>query len=156
MSEQVAVLADTCRRQQDDRRQANLRSIFYALFMSRRQTQRRFTPQADCYSDRYDIYTFSVALLLILLCVFDSYFTLQLTQYGATELNPILEWALQQHALLFFILKYTVTAVCVVLIVMHRNFRVFGLTGFQILLACLFGYGILVNYQLGMLVSILF
>jgi len=156
MSEQVGLLAATCRRQQVERRQVNLRSMFYALFMSRRQIQRRAGCAVYCYSDHYDLATFSAAMVMILLCVFDAYFTLRLIRYGSTELNPILAWALNKHVLLFFIVKYTITAACVVVAVMHRQFRVFGMTGFQILLACLVVYGVIVNYELGMLVSVLF
>jgi hypothetical protein len=156
MSEQVEVLAGSCRRQQVERRQANLRSMFYALFMSRRQLQRRAGFPADYYSDRYDLYTFCAAIVMTLLCVFDAFLSLELIRYGSMELNPILAWALNKNALVFFILKYTITAMCMLVTVMHRQFRVFGVTGFQILLAFLVSYGVIVNYELSMMLPILF
>jgi hypothetical protein len=81
---------------------------------------------------------------------------LELIRYGSMELNPILAWALNKNALVFFILKYTITAMCMLVTVMHRQFRVFGVTGFQILLAFLVSYGVIVNYELSMMLPILF
>lgn len=155
MSEQLELPCGVCRRQQVERRQANLRSLFYAFFMSRRTTHRRTESPIAYYSDDYGPPILGAALLLLLLCVCDSYFTLILIRYGSTELNPILAWALDRHVFLFFLLKYTVTAVCIVLTVMHKHFRVFGLKGYHVLFACLVGYGILIHYQLGMLLPLL-
>ena len=155
MSEQLEVVIDDCRRQRVERRQANLRSMFYALFMSRRKTNRRSDEAVCYYYDQYGPHIFASALLLMLMCILDSYFTLLLMQYGSQELNPILAWALSKHVLFFFLLKYTLTAMCVVIAVMHKHFRVFGLKGYQVLLICLFAYGILIQYQLSMLLPIL-
>ncbi|MBI1423043.1 MAG: hypothetical protein GC149_06220 [Gammaproteobacteria bacterium] len=130
--------------------------MFYALFMSRRRSHRRTDHSKSYYSDSYGPYVTGAALLLMLFCVLDSYFTLLLIQYGSIELNPILAWALQQHVLFFFLLKYSVTAVCVVVAVMHKQFPVYGLKGSHILMACLLGYGILIHYQLAMLLPVLF
>ena len=156
MLEQLEVRGGVCQRQQLERRQPNLRSLIYALYMSRRKTHRRDAHTATYYSDHYGPYIFSAALVLMLLCIVDAYFTLMLLQYGSSELNPILDWALNKHVLLFFSLKYTVTAGCVVLTVMHKHFRIFGLKGYQILLGYLVGYGILIHYQLSMLMNVLF
>lgn len=155
MSGQLEIAGGECRRQQVERRQANLRSLVYALFMSRRRSHRRDTAPVLYYSDYYGPYILGAALLMMLLCICDAYFTLMLLPYGSTELNPILGWALKQHVLLFFLLKYTVTAVSVVLTVMHKHFRVFGIHGHQILLGCLVGYGILIHYQVIMLMQVL-
>lgn len=155
MSEQVEMAFGECRRQYVERRQANFRSLMYALFMSRRRSHRRDAYPSLYYSDNYGPYILSAALLLMLLCILDSYFTLMLLPYGSTELNPILAWALEQHVMLFFLLKYTVTAASVVLTVMHKHFRVFGIHGHHILVGCLIGYGILIQYQVIMLMQVL-
>lgn len=154
MPERCKVFPDTCRRQRSDRRQPNLRSLFYALIMSRRQTLRRADESAISYVDRYDHFTFVAALLLMLLCIADAYFTLMLLQLGSEELNPILAWALNKHVLFFFLLKYTVTSLCVVVAVMHRHFRVFGLKGIHFLLISIVGYACLIQYQLSMLLPV--
>lgn len=156
MVEELAVLSDGGRRQQVERRQANLRSMIYALFMTRRKAQRRAEQTIDYYTDRYSPSLLSAALLLLLMCILDSYFTLLLIQHGSRELNPILAWALNKHVMLFFTLKYTMTALCVVLAVMHENFKVFGLRGYQVLIFGILVYGILIQYQLSMLLPIFF
>ncbi len=156
MSEQLEVLAGERRCHQVERRQANFRSMVYALFMSRRKTQRRSNEAVCCYRDQYGPYMLTAALLLMLLCVLDSYFTLILIQYGASELNPLLAWALNKHVMFFFILKYVLTALCVLVAVVHKQFQVFGLKGYQVLIICILGYGILIQYQLSMLLPLLY
>jgi hypothetical protein len=153
---QFELQADVCRRQFSERRQANLRSMFYALFMSRRRVHRRSDCVLNYYCDSYGPYVFGAAVLMMLLCILDSYFTLLLLQYGSSELNPILAWALKQHVLFFFLFKYSVTAVCVIVAVMHKQFRIYGLKGYHILLLCLISYAALIYYQLVMLSPILF
>ena len=158
MSEQLGLLADVCRRQQVERRQVNMRSMFYALFMSRRRSHRRASESVSYYCDQYGPYVFAAALLLMLMCILDSYFTLILIQHGSTELNPILAWALEKHVFVFFLLKYTITALCVIITVVHKHFQVFSvvrLKGAHFLFACLLGYGVLIQYQLTMLIPIL-
>lgn len=156
MSEQAQVLVAACRRQLPDRRQANMRSLLYAFVKTRRQSHRRHAGFATYYSDHYGPYTLTIALLVMVLSIVDTYFTLILIGHGSSELNPILAWALDQHVYLFFLLKYSVTAACVVLTVMHKQFRVFGCRGIHILLGCLLGYIMLVQYQLSMLINIYF
>lgn len=155
MSQQWKTVPEgVCRRQQADRRQANFRSMCYALFKSRRKGQRRTDDEVNCYTDYYDHYTVGVVLLLMVLCVLDAYFTLLLLQYGSIELNPVLAWAINKHALFFFLLKYTVTGLSVVVAAMHKNFRMFGLKGSHFLLITVVGYAILLKYQLSMLLPI--
>ena len=157
MAEQFEVLSGVCRRQLVERRQTNLRSMCYALFMSRRRNHRRNEECISYYCDNYGPYVLTTALVLMLLCVFDTYFTLILIQHGSVELNPILAWAMEKHIMVFFLLKYIVTALCVVIAVIHKHFHLFGLfrlRGSHILFACMLGYGILIQYQLVMLLPI--
>lgn len=155
MSEPARHNLDFSRREYDERRQSNLRSLFYALFKSRRRLQRR-NEAAITYNDYYEPVLLLLALALMLLCVLDAYFTLILIQLGSTELNPIMAWALNQHVMVFFLLKYGITAGCVVLTVIHRNFRIFGLRGIHFMVGFLVVYICLIQYQLSMLFPYLF
>jgi len=155
MRESANINQDYGRRELVDRRQSNFRSLCYALVKSRRRAQRR-NGSAVTYDDYYEPSLLLLALSLMLLCILDAYFTLLLLQFGSTELNPLLAWALSEHVMLFFILKYGMTAACVILTVVHRNFRMFGLRGTHILLACLIIYLCLIQYQLSMLFPVLF
>lgn len=159
MYDQYALISDEGRRQATERRQANFRSMCYALFMTRRKTNRRSNDTVSYYSDQYGHYAFAAALLMMLLCVLDAYFTLILIRYGSSELNPILAWALHGHVMVFFSLKYTLTALCVIITVMHKHFQLFGMfrvRGHHILFASLLAYGCLIQYQLFMLIPILY
>lgn len=151
MSHMNETVLTPCRRCHGDRRQANLRSFAYALFKSRRQVRRRENESSESYIDRYDAATFLFALLFMLLCIVDAYLTLLLIQHGSIELNPFLAWALSQHAQFFFLIKYVITGLCVVVTVMHRQFRMFGIRGIHFLLAGTVAYIILIEYQLSML-----
>ena len=53
--------------------------------------------------------TFAGVLLIMILCVADSYLTIDLVSRGAEELNPIMAYYLNQSPLLFFIVKYSIT-----------------------------------------------
>lgn len=149
-------LRTSCKRNLPDRRQANLRSLVYALFMSRRRTRRRQLEAGAGYFDQYDTVTFVLALVLMLLSIADAYLTLLLIQHGSAELNPLLAWALKRHVMLFFLAKYLLTGVSVVVTVMHRHFRFFGLRGIHILLAGVVAYTVLIEYQLSMLLPFWF
>jgi len=156
MSEPIEISSDAGRRHLVERRQANIRSLCYALFMSRRRGDRRNEATISYYNDYYEPALLFVALALMILCVADAYLTLLLLQHGSVELNPFMAWALGRHVMLFFLLKYSITAICVVLTVMHRQFRVFGLRGIHVLLICLAAYVFLIQYELAMLLPILF
>lgn len=139
------------RRHLADRRQANLRSLVYALFLQRRRSRRRMVESGTGYFDRYNTVTFLIALSLMLLCTFDSYFTLLLINRGSVELNPLWAWALERHVLLFFVGKYLLTGMAVIMSVLHGEFRLFGVRGVHLLSAGVVAYAVLVEYQLSML-----
>lgn len=144
----------TCRRQGCDRRQVNWRSLAYALLMSRRRDRRRQGESQASYVDYYSPVLLTGVLLLLLLCVLDSYFTLLLIEHGSRELNPFLDWLLAIDVGLFYAVKYCITACSVILIVVHERFSVFGIKGYHVLVAALLGYFVLINYQLSMLLPI--
>jgi hypothetical protein len=93
-------------------------------------------------------------LTIMALCIADVYFTLLLIEHGSRELNPLLAWALEKDAMLFYVLKYSITALSVFLIVQHRHFVVYGIKGYNFLFIVLAGYVMLISYQLSMLVHI--
>ena len=144
-----------CRRNRADRRQAEWRSFAYSLVMNRRAGDRRadFDDQ-PAYVDVYGPKIFFGATLMMLFCVLDAFFTLHLIQHGSTELNPFLAMLLEQDAALFFVSKYLITAFCVFWLVMHKKFTFFGIKGRDLLSISIALYGILIAYQLFMMVSL--
>ena len=71
--------------------------------------------------------TFGAVLLIIVLCVADSYFTIDIVSRGGQELNPIMAYYLDQSPLLFFIVKYLMTCIAITMILSVKNNYVFGI-----------------------------
>lgn len=134
----------------------NMQSFCFALVKSRRRTDRRTTIAIahTYYTDWYGPYTYAAALVMMLLCIADAAFTLILIEHGAQELNPFAAMLLENGVMWFFAIKYLLTTLCVVVVVMHKRFDIFGLRGYHLLLGCIAGYLVLINYQVAMLLSL--
>ncbi len=144
-----------CRRTRTDRRQAVWRSFAYSLVKNRRAGDRRAEHQdAPAYVDVYGQKIFIGALLLVLFSVLDAFFTLQLIQHGSSELNPFLAMMLEKDVMWFFASKYLISALCVFWLVSHKKFTFFGIKGRHLLLFAVAMYGLLVAYQLSMLIQL--
>lgn len=61
------------------------------------------------------------ALLLILLSILDSIFTIAIVGQGGIELNPIMGSVLEQGNLIFFLIKFTLVVICVTILVTIHN-----------------------------------
>ncbi len=65
------------------------------------------------------------ALLLILLSILDSIFTIAIVGQGGIELNPIMRSALEQGNLIFFLIKFTLVVICVtILVTIHNVYKI--------------------------------
>lgn len=65
------------------------------------------------------------ALLLILLSILDSIFTIAIVGQGGTELNPIMGSVLEQGNLIFFLIKFTLVVICVtILVTIHNVYKI--------------------------------
>jgi hypothetical protein len=71
--------------------------------------------------------TFAAVLLTIVLCVADSLFTIEIVSRGGQELNPIMAYYLNQSPLLFFIIKYSLTCVAIILMLSIKNHYIRGI-----------------------------
>jgi len=139
-------------RRSGERRQARLLSFFYGFYRAQRAGDRRNVRVAQpSYVDIHDAFTYALVLMIMLFCVADAYLTLLLIEHGARELNPILAWALEKDALLFYGTKYSLTTISVVLLIQHKHFMFFGIRAFNLLIGVLLAYAALITYQLSML-----
>lgn len=73
----------------------------------------------------------AATLLLVTLSVLDAFLTLELIHRGATEVNPVMAYYLSHGPLVFFSVKYFLTAAPLLLLLIYKNVRVFG-TRFQV------------------------
>ena len=143
-----------CKRVRQERRQANLRSGLYALFMNRRRGDRRSDhSNENVYVDVYGPKILLGAIAVMIFCVLDAFFTLMLIERGASEINPFMAWMLEINEMWFYISKYLITATCVIWVVMHKQFDFFGFKGRHILAGALAAYMVLITYQVSMLIE---
>lgn len=78
----------------------------------------------------------------------DTYNTLTLLEHGGEELNPIMKALIEYNVWVFFIAKYIVTALGLIVLVMHKHFSFLKMIKTHWLVAaCLVGYTILIIYE---------
>jgi hypothetical protein len=129
-----------------DRRRLSLRSLVYGAWRGRRVAERRTGTQAG-YVDRYPSSVVLAAVALFALAVADAYGTLVLLEAGAQEINPVMEALLQAEPAWFVPLKLAITAVGVLLLVLHKNFSLGQIPALKILYGLIGLYGCLVAYE---------
>lgn len=95
----------------------------YSFFGGRRYYHRR-TAEADCaYIDLYSQRLVAFLLVFFVLTVIDSVSTLIYLDKGGREFNPIAQWMIDQGDTFFILCKGGLTAVCIIFIMIHKNFK---------------------------------
>jgi len=138
-----------------DRRVNTWRTAFYSLFYRRRATPRRLTDQQTAhYVDIHEASLFFLAIVALLLCVADAFFTMTLLDhFGSSEMNPVMDILIKKDYHRFFFVKFGLTAAGIIFLVAHKNFRVLNLvSGYHILLGCVLLYTVLTAYEVFLLV----
>lgn len=116
----------TDRRNHSDRRKKTTRPISRYIIKGRRERTRRMEEDKNYYVDRYELHYFVLIMLIMILCVLDAYFTLKILHLGGTELNPLMIGFLDKDPFFCLLAKYLITAVCLIVILIHKNFSVFS------------------------------
>jgi len=70
--------------------------------------------------------TFAAILVIVMLSVVDAFFTLDLVHRGASEMNPVMAFYLDQSPLMFFSVKYFLTWAAVVVILNIKDRALWG------------------------------
>ena len=73
------------------------------------------------WADRYSQTLFGAVLLILFFSVLDGLLTLFLIDHGATELNPVMAYYLDVGPYAFFSVKYLLTSVAVVILLLCQN-----------------------------------
>ncbi len=142
------------RRSGVDRRHLHLRAFLYQFSNQRRHSDRR-SRSTQSYVDVHEPGLLLITLSALLLCIVDSYNTLLLLDLGGSELNPVMRELLDRDATLFFVVKYTLTAFCLMVLVVHKRFFLLKfVSGHTVIVAVLCGYAVLIAYQYSLLASI--
>lgn len=114
------------RRVRTDRRYGATKPISFYTFRGRRRESRRTDECHNYYVDRYNRRYLVMIVAILILCFLDAYLTLLLLQVGAIELNPFMLYFIKKDIVLSMVVKYLMTASALVIILVHKNFKVFG------------------------------
>ena len=95
----------------------------YSFLSGRRRTGRRAGEVENVYVDIYSPQLVALLMLFFALTVVDSVSTLIYLGKGGRELNPIAQWMIDQGSLFFVMVKGTLSGLCLVFVMLHKNFR---------------------------------
>ena len=133
------------RREVPDRRQEPTRLFSRYMFFGRRRGNRRVTDsQSNYYVDRYSARSYGAVIAILLLCAADAALTIYHLNRGATEVNPIMDFALSFGTVHFLIIKYILTVAGLFVLLTHKNFVVARIA--TIFIICM--YALLLAYHL--------
>ena len=138
----------TEKRKQSDRRKSPTRPFGKYMFKGKRRHARREEEDQNYYVDHYDAKYLALVLSIVLLCVFDAYFTLKIIHQGGKELNPLMIKILDRFPEISLFMKYIVTVISLIILLVHKNFVLFGKVKAYFFLYVIFSlYLILVLYE---------
>jgi hypothetical protein len=116
---------------------------FYTFFGRRRWLRRKSDQEKGGYLDCYSPTLFFFIVLILVLNILDSLFTMMILDLGGRELNPIVQSIMALHGDRFWIYKFLMVSGSLVLICLHRGFKFFR--GIIIVISSI--YLIIVLYQ---------
>jgi hypothetical protein len=121
-------------RDSDDRREFSWRTVFFGFIRSRRRDTRRDNEDAPLYTDWHHPWLFFLSTGIMLLSCMDAFFTLQLLDRGAIEINPVMAVMIGQGTLAFAATKMLLTGLGILVLVFLSQTRLFNLmrTGLEI------------------------
>lgn len=133
------------KRRATDRRQRPTPFFSKYVFIGRRRKNRRATdPKFSYYVDRYGPRALAAMAVILALCAVDAYFTMYHLRRGATEVNPIMNFALSLGRWYFLMSKYALTLVGIFFLLPHKNFRIARIA--TIAMICM--YAMLIAYHI--------
>lgn len=106
-----------------DRRRRPTPFISKYTFVGRRRAARRAEERYNYYVDRLGGRVWSVIVIVFILSIIDSMFTIYFLNRGYYEMNPLMNVALFIGKPVFILLKYVFTVIGILILGMHKNFR---------------------------------
>ncbi len=135
-------------RDHETRRQLSWRTVFFGFLRSRRRSTRRRDEGEPLYTDWHHPWLFFLATGTMLLSCMDAFFTLQLLDRGAVEVNPIMALVIGRSTLAFAATKLLLTGLGILMLVFLSRWRIFNLMRTGLVLTVFFSfYACLVCYE---------
>lgn len=140
------------RRLRPERRTYTVGTLMACALSPRRMKGRRLPDRRFAMLDRFDSGMVMLAVVLMLLSITDSVFTLTLIARGGTEVNPIMNALLQHSVWAFTAVKMLLTGIPAIVLVAAGNLLLFNRWRARSVLAALVGvYMGLIVYELVLL-----
>lgn len=135
-------------RSRAERRSFSWKTVLLGFFRSRRRDSRRSGESEPLFTDYHHPWLFFLAVGIMLMSCMDAFFTLQLLDRGAIEINPIMAAVIGQSALAFAATKMLLTAFGILALVYLSKSRFMNRLRTGILLTVFFsGYAVLICYE---------
>ena len=140
--------AEADRRQGPDRRRHTWRTVTYCGLHGRGRPRHARRYDSNYYLDHYDQRLVFTGVLVLLMSCVDAMLTLTLLKRGAFEANYLMVQLLSIGEEAFVVTKITITAACVLFLLMHAHFRVLRITNGKRMLHFAAGvYGLLIGWE---------
>jgi len=133
-------LSRICRRENCERRLLPTHSLSAKGVMGRRRQPRRNEDNKD-HTDWYESHVMLIALSIVMFCIIDFIFTSIIIASGGIELNILMREAISLSLESFFVYKYSLTSLSLLLLVAHQNYCLFRLIKVRYVL-----YGFAITY----------
>lgn len=131
-----------------DRRAFSWRTVFFGFFRSRRRNLRRGAEPEPLFSDWHHPWLFFLATGTMMLSVMDAFFTLQLLDRGAVEVNPVMAAVIGHSSLTFAVSKMLLTGIGILTLVFLSRFKFMNRMRTGLILTVFFSfYACLVCYE---------
>ena len=151
---QLQATDDDAPRRSGDRRQSLWHALWVGSFHQRRRGARRREDRSLTATDWHHPQWLAVGMLILVLCCADALLTLTLINHGASEINPFMQPLVTGNGRSFALWKFGLTASGVVVLILLARIRAFGRWPVgPLLYAVLFGYALLIGYELWLLES---
>lgn len=135
-------------RSENDRRLFSWRTVFFGFLRSRRRDTRREDEVEPTFTDWHHPWLFFLAVGIMLMSVMDAFFTLQLLDLGAIEINPVMATVIGQSASSFAVSKMLLTGVGILALVFLSKSRFFNRVRTGLILTFFFSfYAVLICYE---------
>ncbi len=144
--EQVETLSDN--RDRTDRRDFSWRTVVFGFFRSRRRATRRGSEDDPVFTDWHHPWLFFLGTGTMLLSCMDAFFTLQLIDRGAIEMNPFMAMMMGRGTVAFAASKMLMTGLGILMLVFLSRSRMFNFMRTGVVLTAFFAaYDCLVCYE---------
>ena len=112
------------RRMFKERRKQPTPALSRFTFWGRRRTfRRKEDQQRGGYVDRYDSGLLFILTMVVGLNILDAWFTMMILENGGWEVNPVVRSVIELYGDRFWVWKYAIVSVPLVVLCLHSKFR---------------------------------